>query len=104
MNDDAIADSQVARQSFPPRGLVAQSRVAYQNSPLETKEIRSGIFVFIGAGGTVTALAASDGCAVIDTGYGPRVDEIRQGIASALLEQPRFLINTHWHFDPLVSG
>jgi cyclase len=99
MKDDAMAARQGARQSFPSGGLVAQSRVAYQNSPLETKEIRPGIFVFIGAGGTVTALAASDGCAVIDSGYGPRVDEIRCGIASALREEPRFLIDTHWHFD-----
>jgi cyclase len=99
MSDDTIAGCQWARQSFPPDGLVAQSRVAYMNALLGIKEIRPGIFVFLGAGGTVTAVAASDGCAVIDTGFGPRVEHIRHAIASRVREALRFLINTHWHFD-----
>jgi hypothetical protein len=72
-----------AKQSFPPGGLVAMSRIAYQNTPLSTEKIAQGVFVFRGAGGNVTAISGSDGCAVIDTGYGPRVDEIKNGIASA---------------------
>jgi cyclase len=99
MNNPPTSVIHGVRQSFPPDGLVAQSRVAYQNTPLEIKEIRPDIFVFIGGGGTVTAIAASGGGAVIDTGYGLRVDEIRKGIASALRQEPRFLIDTHWHFD-----
>jgi hypothetical protein len=37
--------------------------------------------VFSGAGGAVTAIGSPRGCAVIDTGYAPRVNEIRQNIA-----------------------
>jgi cyclase len=88
-----------AGQSFPPGGLVAKSRMVYQTTPLATDEIRPGIFTFRGAGGAVTAIAGSQRCAVIDTGYGPRVDEIRAAIAAALRQPPRWLINTHWHFD-----
>jgi glyoxylase-like metal-dependent hydrolase (beta-lactamase superfamily II) len=88
-----------AKQSFPPDGLVALSRIAYQNTPLAIEKIRRGVFVFRGAGGTVTAVAGSDGCAVIDTGYGPRVDEIKSSIKRALSETPDWLVNTHWHFD-----
>src|ERR1700739_5018280 len=58
-----------AEHSFPARGLVALSRIAYQRAPLAVLEIRPGVFVFSGAGGNVTALSASEGCAVIDTGY-----------------------------------
>jgi hypothetical protein len=36
---------------------------------------------------------------VIDTGYGPRVPEIRSAIAWALHQSPRWLIDTHGHFD-----
>ncbi len=36
---------------------------------------------------------------MIDTGYGPRVPEIRSAIAGALHQSPRWLIDTHWHFD-----
>jgi glyoxylase-like metal-dependent hydrolase (beta-lactamase superfamily II) len=75
------------------------SRIAYQNTPLTTEKRGQGVFVFRGAGGNVTAIAGSDGCAVIDTGYGPRVDEMKHGIASALSQIPDWLVNTHWHFD-----
>jgi glyoxylase-like metal-dependent hydrolase (beta-lactamase superfamily II) len=88
-----------ARQSFPPDGLVAMSRIAYQNTPLVMEKLRQGVFVFRGAGGNVTAVAGSAGCAVIDTGYGPRVDEIKSGVTGALSEPPKWLVNTHWHFD-----
>src|SRR5260370_41277880 len=53
----------------------------------------------IGAGGTVTAVGGSQECAVIDTGYGPRVPEIRSAIAWALHQSPRWLIDTHWYFE-----
>jgi glyoxylase-like metal-dependent hydrolase (beta-lactamase superfamily II) len=67
--------------------------------PLSTEKIGQGVFVFRGAGGNVTAISGSDGCAVIDTAYGPRVDEIKNGIALAFSRIPDWLINTHWHFD-----
>ena len=72
------------RHSFPAGGLVELSRATYQNTPLAIIEIRPTAFSFIGAGGTVTAVAGSQECAVIDTGYGPRVPEIRSAIALAL--------------------
>lgn len=45
------------------------------------------------------AIAGSQGCAVVDTGFGPRVAEIEDPIAGALGQTPRWLINIHWHFD-----
>jgi cyclase len=87
------------RHSFPAGGLVELSRATYQNTPLGVVEIRPTIFSFIGAGGTVTAVDGSQECAVVDTGYGPCVPEMRSGIASALHQSPRWLIDTHWHFD-----
>jgi glyoxylase-like metal-dependent hydrolase (beta-lactamase superfamily II) len=61
--------------------------------------IRPKVFAYSGAGGTVTAVGGSRGCAIIDTGFGPRVDEARRAIASTLQQAPHWLINTHWHFD-----
>src|SRR5882762_3122887 len=37
--------------------------------------------------------------AIIDTGYGPRVEEIADGIVGAIGRAPRWVIDTHWHFD-----
>lgn len=99
METGAATSGASASHSFPPDGLVAKSRMVYQSAPLTADEIRPGVFTFRGGGGTVTAIAGSQGCAVIDTGYGPRVDEIRSAIAAALHQLPRWLINTHWHFD-----
>jgi len=62
-------------------------------------EFRPKVFAFEGAGGTVTVVRGSKGCAVLDTGYGPRVAEIRRAIASILHQSPRWLVDTHWHFD-----
>jgi cyclase len=98
LNDTAKSKSP-ARHMFPPDGLVALSRLAYESTPLVTAQIRSGIFVFTSAGGNVTAIAGSKGCTVVDTGYGPRVAEIQDGIAGALGQTPQWLIDTHWHFD-----
>jgi len=65
------------RHSFPVGGLVELSQATYQGTPLAVVEIRPKVFSFIGAGGTVTAVGGSQECEVIDTGYGPRVPEIR---------------------------
>ena len=86
-------------ESFPARGLVDLSRATYQNTPLAIAEIRPKVFTLFWSLGTVTAVGTSEGCAIIDTGYGPRVDEIRRGIPQTLRQPPRWLINTHWHFD-----
>jgi cyclase len=87
------------RHSFPSDGLVAMSRIAYGSTPLLMAPIRSGVFVFAGAGGNVTAIAGSRGPAIIDTGYGPRLEEMADGIVGAIGRAPRWVIDTHWHFD-----
>ena len=79
--------------SFPMGGLVELSRATYQSTPLTVIEISPKVFSFIGAGGTVTAVGGSHEYAVIDTGYGPRVPEIRRAIANALDQSPRWLID-----------
>src|SRR5262245_43499438 len=71
-------DDNFAKHSFPPDGLVALSRVAYQQTPLTTLEVRCGVFVFNGAGGNITAIEGSLGCTLVDSGFGPRLAEIER--------------------------
>src|SRR5215472_16541572 len=66
---------------------------------LVPSEVRRGVFVFTGAGGNITAIQGSLGCTVVDSGFGPRLAEIEAGLAAAVPQAPRWLINTHWHFD-----
>jgi glyoxylase-like metal-dependent hydrolase (beta-lactamase superfamily II) len=84
---------------FPAGELVDVSRATYRDTPLAVTKIRPSIFAFSGAGGAVMAIGSPQGCAVIHTGYAPRVNEIRQHIARTLRQSPRWLVNTHWHFD-----
>jgi cyclase len=88
-----------ATHSFPMNGLVAQGRMAYESTPLLTAQIRSGVFVLAGAGGNVTAIGGPQGCTIVDTGYVSRVAEIENEISKAFGRPPRWVINTHWHFD-----
>jgi hypothetical protein len=90
--------------SFPAGVLADLSRITYKTTPLIVTEISSKVFALMGAGGTVTAIAGSRDCAVVDTGFRPRVNEIRNAIASALQQSPRWLINTHWHFDQRMEN
>jgi glyoxylase-like metal-dependent hydrolase (beta-lactamase superfamily II) len=97
--NEAIERDGLATHSFPPDGLVAVSRIAYESTPLSVAQIRSGVFVLAGAGGNVTAIAGPRGSAIVDTGFGPRVAEIADRVVSAFGQPPRWAINTHWHFD-----
>jgi cyclase len=97
--NEAAGSDGFARHSFAADGLIAQARTAYESTPLLKAQIRSGIFVFAGAGGNLTAIAGSPGGTIVDTGYGPRVAEIEDATAGVLGRMPQWVINTHWHFD-----
>ena len=75
--NDATRSDAFAKHSFPPDGLVAQSRIAYESTPLLTAQIRSGVFVIAGAGGNLTAIAGSQGGTMVDTGYGPALRRLK---------------------------
>jgi cyclase len=97
--NDVTSSDAFAKHSFPADGLVAQSRIAYESTPLLTAQIRSGVFVVAEAGGNLTAIAGSPEPTTIDTGYGPRFAEIEEAIVGVLGRMPQWVINTHWHFD-----
>lgn len=97
--NNTTEQARFAAHSFPSDGLVAVSRIAYASTPLLTTKIRPGAFVLAGAGGNVIAIAGSQGSAIVDTGYGPRVEEIADGILGTIGRLPGWVIDTHWHFD-----
>ena len=88
-----------ATHTFPKDGLVALSRMVYDSTPLLTTQIRPGVVVLAGAGGNITVLRGSRGAAIVDTGYASRVAEIQSEATGAHGRPPRWVVNTHWHFD-----
>lgn len=64
-----------------------------------TVDLGSGISMLIGQGGNLGLLTGEDGLFLIDDQYATnamanlaKIEEMAQGL-------PRYLINTHWHFD-----
>ena len=88
-----------ANHTFPKDGLVALSRAVYDSTPLLTAQIRPGVIVLAGAGGNITVVGGSRGAAIVDTGYASRVAEIKSEVTGAYERSPRWVVNTHWHFD-----
>jgi glyoxylase-like metal-dependent hydrolase (beta-lactamase superfamily II) len=88
-----------ATHTFPKDGLVALSRVVYDSTPLLTAPIRPGVVVLAGAGGNITVVGGSRGAAIVDTGYASRIAEIQSEVTGAHGRPPRWVVNTHWHFD-----
>ena len=88
-----------ATHTFPKDGLVALSRMVYDSTPLLTAQIRPDVVVLAGAGGNITLVGGSRGAAIVDTGYASRVAEIQSEVTGAHGRPPRWVVNTHWHFD-----
>ena len=88
-----------ATHTFPKDGLVALSRMVYESTPLLAAQIRPGLVVLAGAGGNITVIGGSRGAAIVDTGYASRVAEIKSEVTDAHGRPPRWVVNTHWHFD-----
>ena len=80
-----------------PQSKISDSRSCRSGprrvSRCATDDVRNlpEVFPVAEAGRTVTAVRGSRGCAVIDTDYGPKVDEIRRATADCLEQSPTWL-------------
>jgi glyoxylase-like metal-dependent hydrolase (beta-lactamase superfamily II) len=74
------------------RGAAAEAKISLQS-------LRGGINVLIGSGGNIAVLSGRDGKLIVDAGIPGRLGQIQEALAGISAEPPRYLINTHWHFD-----
>lgn len=79
--------------------LVQQIRDAAATAELSVQSIRRGISVLTGSGGNIAVLSGPDGKLIVDAGIPGRFGQIEHALASISAEPPRYLVNTHWHFD-----
>jgi glyoxylase-like metal-dependent hydrolase (beta-lactamase superfamily II) len=79
--------------------LVQQIRAAAAEATISAQSLRSGISVLIGSGGNIAVLSGRDGKLIVDAGIPGRLGQIEKALASISAEPPRYLVNTHWHFD-----
>ncbi len=62
-------------------------------------ELAEGLVLLQGAGGNIAALPGRDGLLIIDDDYSEMEDKLMKALAGLQSSGPRFVLNTHWHFD-----
>jgi glyoxylase-like metal-dependent hydrolase (beta-lactamase superfamily II) len=78
---------------------VVKINEAAAKAEIQVERLRGGLSVLSGSGGNIVVLAGPDGKLLVDAGIAlsrPRLQAALQRISPA---PPRYVINTHWHWD-----
>lgn len=67
--------------------------------PIEAVQVAPGVHVLYGQGGNIGVSTGSDGMFLIDDQYANMTDKVVDALAKISPDQPRFVLNTHWHHD-----
>lgn len=81
------AFASVSGAQVPPEGAVTSETVT------------PGVYVLYGSGGNIGVSAGADGVFLIDDQYAAVTPQVMEALAKISPEQPRFILNTHWHAD-----
>ncbi|MDX2464806.1 MAG: MBL fold metallo-hydrolase [Porticoccus sp.] len=65
----------------------------------QTIEVKKNIFVMMAEGGNIAVFIGEDGTFLIDDQFAPLTEKMLEKIKKVGGEEPKFLVNTHWHFD-----
>lgn len=79
--------------------LVLANGVLAADTGLETVPVTDGIYMIAGEGGNIGVFVGEDGTFMIDDQFAPVTDNILDAVREVSGEAPRFLVNTHYHFD-----
>jgi glyoxylase-like metal-dependent hydrolase (beta-lactamase superfamily II) len=66
---------------------------------VKPQSVRGGLFVLEGSGGNVTVLTASNEKLMVDAGISYSKASMTRALAAISSAPPRYLINTHYHWD-----
>ncbi len=82
-------------------GLPASAQVAEGVPRVQVTPIKGPLFELRGKGGNVVASIGEDGVLLIDSDYEEYAEAHEAALAALQVSPgaPRFLFNTHWHFD-----
>jgi cyclase len=61
--------------------------------------LSDGVYMLTGEGGNIGVSIGQDGTFIIDDQYAQLTDKISAALHELSGDQPRFLVNTHWHGD-----
>jgi glyoxylase-like metal-dependent hydrolase (beta-lactamase superfamily II) len=71
----------------------------FEDVSITTTHVSGAVHMLEGRGGNLAVMTGVDGVLLVDDQYAPLTEKILAAIAELTDEKPRFLINTHWHFD-----
>ncbi len=71
----------------------------WEDVKYNTVEVRKNIFVMMAEGGNLAVFIGEDGTFLIDDQFAPLTENILKEINKIGGHTPKYLVNTHWHFD-----
>ena len=77
--------------------LFAESE--WDSVEITSQHLRNGIYMLLGQGGNMAVSIGEDGTFLLDDQFAPLTDKIITEIEALGGQAPKFLMNTHWHFD-----
>lgn len=90
----------IATLSILTAGFIALATVIQADEvKISTVPVSEQIYMITGKGGNIGLFIGQDGTFLIDDQFAPLTDKIMAAIRSVGGEQPKFLINTHYHGD-----
>jgi len=75
------------------------ANAAMEDVQINSIDLGGGIYMLTGAGGNIGVLIGSDGTFMIDDQFAPLTSKILNEIKALGGDIPRFILNTHFHFD-----
>lgn len=79
--------------------LVRAQGTDFDAVEIEVTTLADGVHMLVGAGGNLGISTGEDGAVLIDDQFAPLTDRILAAVAELGGAAPRFVLNTHWHFD-----
>ena len=71
----------------------------WENVTYKTIPIKNNIYAMIAEGGNIAVFIGEDGTFLIDDQFAPLTEKMSSEIKKLGGDTPKFLVNTHWHFD-----
>lgn len=77
----------------------ASAQQDYANVKIKTTHVAGNVYMLEGRGGNIGVSVGEDGILIIDDQYAPLAKKIRAALSKLGSDQPKFILNTHWHGD-----
>ena len=78
---------------------VSASAQDYSKVNITAAKVAGAVHMLQGAGGNIGVSSGEDGVLIIDDQFAPLSKKIMTSLKKLGSETPKFIINTHWHFD-----